>query len=99
MAVIDRWSLFRGHLCNKSSKWDQKWWSLWTGGRFSEVIYVIKAPNGAKKWWSLWTGGRYSEVVVSSALTVSFFQALNCEKMLAFADVDSNITMKSSHNK
>ncbi len=24
VAVFDRWSLFRGHLCNKSSKWDLK---------------------------------------------------------------------------
>ncbi len=24
MAVVDRWSLFRGHLCNKSSIWDLK---------------------------------------------------------------------------
>ncbi len=24
VAVVDRWSLFRGHLCNKSSKWDLK---------------------------------------------------------------------------
>ncbi len=23
-AVVDRWSLFRGHLCNKNSKWDLK---------------------------------------------------------------------------
>ncbi len=24
VAVVDRWSLFRGHLCNKSAKWDLK---------------------------------------------------------------------------
>ncbi len=52
-----------------------------TGGRFSEVIDVIKTPNGTKKWRSLWTGGRYSEVVVSSGLTVftmsSVFDAMH----------------------
>jgi hypothetical protein len=32
---------------------------LLTGGRCSEVIYVIKAPNETKKCWSLFTGGRY----------------------------------------
>ncbi len=24
VAVVHSWSLFRGHLCNKSSKWDLK---------------------------------------------------------------------------
>jgi hypothetical protein len=39
VAVVDRWSLFRGHLCNKSFKWDLKMvvvidrWSLLGGGR------------------------------------------------------------------
>ena len=39
VAVVDRWSLFRGHLCNKSSEWDLKMvvvvdrWSLFGGGR------------------------------------------------------------------
>jgi hypothetical protein len=38
-AVVDKFSLFRGHLCNKSSKWDHKMvvvidrWSLCGGGR------------------------------------------------------------------
>ncbi len=37
-AVVVRWSLFRGHLCIKSYKWDLKmvvvidWWSLFEGG-------------------------------------------------------------------
>ncbi len=38
VAVVGRWSLFRGRLCNKGSKWDHKWWSLQTGGRYSEVV-------------------------------------------------------------
>ena len=39
VAVIDRWSLFRGRLCSKSSKWDLQMvvviykWSLFGGGR------------------------------------------------------------------
>ena len=39
MAVVDKWSLFKGHLCYKSSKWDPKMmvvedrWSLFGGGR------------------------------------------------------------------
>ncbi len=39
VAVVDRWSLFRGHLCNKGSKWDLKMmvvidsWSLFGVGR------------------------------------------------------------------
>jgi len=38
VAVVDRWSLFRGHLCSKSLKWDLKIvvvidrWSLFGGG-------------------------------------------------------------------
>ena len=37
VAVVDRWSLFRSHLCSKSSKWDFKTvvdkWLLFGGGR------------------------------------------------------------------
>ncbi len=39
VAVVDRWSLFRGHLCYKTSNWDLKIvavvdrWSLFGGGR------------------------------------------------------------------
>jgi hypothetical protein len=39
VTVVDRWSLFKGHLCSKSSKWDLKKvvirdkWSLFGGGR------------------------------------------------------------------
>jgi hypothetical protein len=44
---------------------------LLTGGRRSEVIYVIKVPNGTTKGWSLQAGGRDSEVVVGSDLTVT----------------------------
>ncbi len=39
VAVVDTWSLFRGHLCSKGSKWDLKMvvviggWSLFGGGR------------------------------------------------------------------
>ncbi len=39
MAVVDRWSLFRGHLCEKNSNWDLKIvavidrWLLFGGGR------------------------------------------------------------------
>ena len=38
VAVVDRWSLFRGYLCYESSKWDLKIvvvvgrWSLFGGG-------------------------------------------------------------------
>ena len=44
VAAVDRWSLFRGHLCYKRSKWDLKTvavidrWSLFGGGRYSEVV-------------------------------------------------------------
>ncbi len=39
VAVLDRWLLFRGHSCNKSSEWDHKMvvvidrGSLFGGGR------------------------------------------------------------------
>ena len=39
VVVVDRRSLFRGHLCNKNSKWDPKMvvivdrWSPFGGGR------------------------------------------------------------------
>ncbi len=38
VAVVGRWSLFRVHICNKSSEWDHKLmvvidrWSLFGGG-------------------------------------------------------------------
>ncbi len=38
-----------------------------TGGRCSEVIYVVKVRS---KLWSLYTGGRYLEGVFGSGLTV-----------------------------
>ncbi len=71
------WSLYtsstvQSNLCTMTTLGTKVKWPLLTGGRCSEVIYVIKALIGASKWWSLWTGGRYSEVVVSSGLTVLF---------------------------
>ena len=39
VAAVDRWSLFRGHLCYKRTNWDLKIvvvvgrWSLFGGGR------------------------------------------------------------------
>jgi hypothetical protein len=33
---------------------------LLKGGRYSEVIFVLKAPNGTSKQWTLWTGGHYA---------------------------------------
>jgi hypothetical protein len=53
VAVVDRWSLFRGHLCNKSPKWDLKMvvvrgrWSL------SEVVVssgLTVVKFGFTKW-------------------------------------------------
>ncbi len=38
VAVVDRWLLFRGNLCDKSRIWTLQWWPLWTGGRYSEVV-------------------------------------------------------------
>ncbi len=38
VAAVDRWSLFRGHLRNKSSKWDLKKVVVIDGGRYSEVV-------------------------------------------------------------
>ena len=48
MAVVDRWSLFGGHLCNKCSKWDLKMmvvidrWSLFGGGRLLRFDCILK---------------------------------------------------------
>ena len=36
VAVVDRWSLFRGDLM-EIQNWPTKWWSLQAGGRYSEV--------------------------------------------------------------
>jgi hypothetical protein len=33
--------------------WDPKLWPLLPGGRYLEVICVIKLPNGTSEWWSL----------------------------------------------
>ncbi len=35
VAVVERWSLFSGHLCSKVLLWDIK---MLTGGRYSEVV-------------------------------------------------------------
>jgi len=46
VAVVDSWSLFRGHLCCKSLIWDLKMevvidmWSLLGGGRYWEVVAI-----------------------------------------------------------
>ncbi len=46
MAVVDRWSLFRCHLCNKKSIGDLKIvavidrWLLFRGGRYSSGLNV-----------------------------------------------------------
>ncbi len=48
----------------------KKQWLLLTGGRCSEVFYVIKGLFGTSKQWPLLTGGRCTEVVVSSGLIV-----------------------------
>jgi len=53
--------------------WDPKKWPLFTGGRCSGVIFVVKLQYGTSKWSSWKAGGRYSEVgpgVVCSSLTV-----------------------------
>jgi len=45
-----------------------KKWPLLTGGRYSEVTWVVKAQY--IKLWLLLSGGRYLEMVVNSSLTV-----------------------------
>ncbi len=48
VAVVDRWSLFRGQLCNKSFSRDQKMvvvidrWSLFVGGRYLRFDCTFK---------------------------------------------------------
>jgi hypothetical protein len=54
-----------------------------TVGRCSEVIYVLKVPNGTSKWWSLQTGGCSLEVVISSGLTVYYYQLLHTRVFIA----------------
>jgi len=34
-------------------------WPLLTGGRCSQVNYIVKVQYGASKWWYLLTDGRY----------------------------------------
>ena len=36
VAVVDRWSLFRDHLCNKSSEWGL----INGGGRYRQVVAI-----------------------------------------------------------
>ncbi len=38
VAVVDKWSLFRGHLHNKFGTGTSKLWSLLTGGHYLEVV-------------------------------------------------------------
>ncbi len=54
-----------------------------TGGRCSEVIYVVKVRFGTSKLWSLYMGGRYLEGVISSVLTV-FVIKMTCN-LLTFS--------------
>jgi len=65
---------------------------LLTGGRYSEVIYIVKVQYGTSKWWLFKAGGRYSEVVASSGLTVHLnpevtLFSLKDRKKLSFAFV------------
>ncbi len=38
VVFVNRWSLFRGLICNKSFNWDLKMWPLKTSSRYSEVV-------------------------------------------------------------
>ncbi len=48
VSVVERWSLFRGHLCNKSFTWDLEMvvildrWSLFGGGQVSSGLTAQK---------------------------------------------------------
>jgi hypothetical protein len=53
VAIVDRWLLFTGQLCDRS----YKLWTLRTGGRRSEENFVIKVTNGGPYG----TGGRYGQ--------------------------------------
>jgi len=49
VAVVDRWSLFRGHLCYKKTNWDLKIaavidrWSLFGGCRLTVFAFLLKS--------------------------------------------------------
>jgi hypothetical protein len=60
----------QSNLCITATLGTLKLRPLLTGGRFSEVAYIIKIEIGPLKWWPLYAGVRYSEVAVSSGLTV-----------------------------
>jgi len=57
-------------ISTKKVNFKERCWTLLTGGRCSEIIYVLKGQFWTSKLWPLLTGGRYSEVIVSSGLTV-----------------------------
>ncbi len=72
MAVVDRWSLFRGSLYNKNQNWAFKMvtfvgrWPLFRGGcklGFDCTVRPVYTSNlGTTKLWPLLTGGPCSEV-------------------------------------
>ncbi len=56
MAVVDRWSLFKGHFRNKCSNWDFKIvvvvdrWSLFRGGRQLRFDCSAKCDKEIKRF-------------------------------------------------
>jgi len=63
-------NVIQSNLCITATLGTLKLRPLLTGGRCSEVAYIIKIEIGPLKWWPLYAGVRYSEVAVSSGLTV-----------------------------
>jgi hypothetical protein len=51
VVVVDKWSLFRGHLCNKSFKRGLKMVVVADSGRYSEVVVNSGLTVFAKKWF------------------------------------------------
>ncbi len=58
-------------------------WPLLTGGRCSEVSYIIQILIGPLKRWPLLAGVRCSEVAVSSGLTVIGKLYLNLKEFIS----------------
>ncbi len=69
--VLDYINLhLQSNLCTAATLGTLKLRPLLTGGRCSQIEYIIKFKIEPFKWWPLQAGGRYSEVAVNSGLTV-----------------------------
>ncbi len=100
VAVVDRWSLFTGHLCNKIFKWDLKMMvvvdkgSLFGGGRkfrFYCIKFLLffkrkRMEFSWRKCWSNWISLPSQDIFHRKNLAKVAVSSISGEGTLIFSD-------------